>query len=77
VGDQAFQAKCVDRIMRLKRAGRVLICISHAMETLRSLCSRAVWLDHGQVMGAGPVSALIGEYERSVAVEPRAEAKNC
>ena len=76
VGDQAFQVKCVDRIMELKRAGRVLICISHAMETLRSLCSRAIWLDHGQVMGAGPVSALIGEYERSVAGEPRAETKN-
>lgn len=77
VGDEAFQAKCMVRIMELKRAGRVLVCISHATETLRSLCSRAIWLDHGQAVKEGSAGDVIGEYERSVAVEPGAGAKNC
>ena len=54
VGDQAFQAKCIRRIMELKRAGRVLICASHVTDTLRQLSTKAVWLDHGQRRAAGP-----------------------
>jgi len=63
VGDQAFQAKCIGRIMELKRAGRVLICASHAMDTLRQLSTKAVWLDHGSVVRLGPAAEVIDAYE--------------
>jgi ABC-type polysaccharide/polyol phosphate transport system ATPase subunit len=65
VGDESFSAKCIDKILELKRAGRVLICASHAMGTLRDLCNRAIWLDHGQVVRQGEAAELIQEYERS------------
>jgi ABC-type polysaccharide/polyol phosphate transport system ATPase subunit len=63
VGDQAFQAKCIGRIMQLKKAGRVLICASHDMDTLRQLSTRAVWLDHGSVVRLGPAGEVIDAYE--------------
>ncbi len=63
VGDSAFQNKCMARIMELKRAGRVLICTSHVMSTLRGLCNRALWLDHGKVLRAGEASEILTEYE--------------
>jgi lipopolysaccharide transport system ATP-binding protein len=63
VGDQAFQAKCLGRIMELKRAGRVLICASHVMDTLRQLSTKAVWLDHGSAVRLGPAAAVIDAYE--------------
>ena len=63
VGDQAFQAKCIGRIMQLKKAGRVLICASHDMDTLRQLSTRAVWLDHGGVVRLGPAGEVIDAYE--------------
>jgi ABC-type polysaccharide/polyol phosphate transport system ATPase subunit len=63
VGDQAFQAKCIGRIMELKNAGRVLICASHAMDTLRQLSTKAVWLDHGSVRRFGPAAEVIDAYE--------------
>ena len=65
VGDEAFRTKCIDKIRELKRAGRVLICASHVMETLRDLCGRAIWLDHGQVVKVGQARELLAEYERS------------
>jgi ABC-type polysaccharide/polyol phosphate transport system ATPase subunit len=65
VGDPEFQAKCVRKIQDLKKAGRVLICASHVMATLRELCNRAIWLDHGQVLREGPVNELLAEYEVS------------
>ena len=63
VGDQAFQAKCITKILELKRQGRVLICTSHVPNTLRQLCARAIWLDHGQVVREGAASELLDAYE--------------
>jgi ABC-type polysaccharide/polyol phosphate transport system ATPase subunit len=63
VGDQAFQAKCITKILELKRQGRVLICTSHIPGTLRQLCTRAIWLDHGQVVRDGPAAELLDAYE--------------
>jgi len=66
VGDQAFQAKCIGRIMELKRAGRVLICASHVTKTLRQLSTKAVWLDHGSVVRLGPAGEVIDAYEAAL-----------
>jgi ABC-type polysaccharide/polyol phosphate transport system ATPase subunit len=63
VGDQAFQRKCMDGILELKRAGRILICASHVPETLRQLCTRAIWLDHGRVIREGLVTEVLDEYQ--------------
>jgi ABC-type polysaccharide/polyol phosphate transport system ATPase subunit len=35
------------------------------MGTLRDLCGRAIWLDHGQVVKVGPAREMLEEYERS------------
>lgn len=65
VGDPAFQHKCIRKIRQLKQEGRVLICASHVMETLRGLCNRAIWLDHGQVQREGAAEDLITAFEAS------------
>jgi ABC-type polysaccharide/polyol phosphate transport system ATPase subunit len=63
VGDQAFQAKCTAKILELKSQGRVLICTSHVPGTLRHLCARGIWLDHGQVVREGSAAELLDAYE--------------
>jgi lipopolysaccharide transport system ATP-binding protein len=49
VGDQSFQQKCAEQILRLRRRGITILFVSHDLDTVARLCSRAVWLDHGQV----------------------------
>jgi len=73
VGDQAFQIKCIQKILELKRMGKVLICTSHAPETLRKLCNRAVWLHQGEVMRTGRLDEVLGAYQTSLAVDPLKE----
>lgn len=63
VGDQAFQAKCIDKIFDIRNQGRTILCVSHAHGILRNLCSRAIWLDHGQLMMDGPVEEVLNAYE--------------
>ena len=68
VGDYAFQVKCIERILELKRNGKVLICTSHAPETLRRICTTALWLDRGEIVQLGSVDDVLAAY----AASPRA-----
>ncbi len=63
VGDAGFQAKCQEKIMEFKRAGKGLLCVSHAGTTIQRLCSRALLLDHGKLLLDGPTEEVIAAYE--------------
>lgn len=62
VGDQAFQTKCVEEIYSLKRQGKTIILVSHNLDTVRNLCSQLLWIEHGRLQSAGPVSTVAGQY---------------
>ncbi len=62
VGDQAFQRKCLDRISRLQSEGVTIVIVSHSLDTLRTVCSRALWFDHGHLRGDGPADRVIRQY---------------
>jgi ABC-type polysaccharide/polyol phosphate transport system ATPase subunit len=62
VGDQRFQAKCFDRIRQFKQAGKSLLFVSHGGDTVRQLCDRAIWLDHGKMMLEGPPAEVLEAY---------------
>jgi lipopolysaccharide transport system ATP-binding protein len=63
VGDQDFFAKCFERILEFRRAGKTILCVSHALKTLESLCDRGLWLDRGRVMKAGAIGEVIQAYQ--------------
>lgn len=62
VGDASFQQKCYEKIMEFKRAGRGLLCVSHAGKTIQQLCERAIWLEHGEMKMDGPTDEVIAAY---------------
>ena len=53
VGDEAFQARCLDRVRTFQREGRTIVLVTHALDQVRQLCDRAVMLDHGVVATMG------------------------
>lgn len=65
VGDSAFFAKCQQRIHDLREAGKTLLCVSHALESVEQLCERGMWLDHGQVKQFGPVHEVLQAYREA------------
>jgi lipopolysaccharide transport system ATP-binding protein len=67
VGDEAFQKKCLRRIKGLKEDGKAILFVSHDMAAVRSLCDRALWLDHGVVQTIGPVDQVVARYLQSEA----------
>jgi len=66
VGDVAFFAKCQERIMQFRHAGKTILCVSHSNATLKDLCTRAVWLDHGRMMDDGPLAQVVDAYKSAM-----------
>lgn len=62
VGDQAFQAACLEKIQQMQRRGCTFVCVSHAGELLKRLCTRALWLDAGRLVRDGPVREVLEAY---------------
>jgi ABC-type polysaccharide/polyol phosphate transport system ATPase subunit len=63
VGDHAFQAKCFEKMLDFRRRGKTILCVSHATGLVQHLCSRAIWLDHGDLLLDGPLGEVADAYE--------------
>lgn len=63
VGDKDFQQKCLDRILEMRQQGKILLCVSHVPDMLRSLCSHALWIEAGRVVRQGSIGEIITDYQ--------------
>lgn len=66
VGDTRFQYKCLERMNEFQKEGTTIVIVSHSMDTIRSFCSRALWLKHGRVMCIGPVDEVVATYQNTM-----------
>lgn len=73
VGDQRFQARCLERIFELRRHGKTMVIVSHVNAVLFDLCDRALWLDHGRLVRDGSVAEVVGAYEQAQAAQAAGE----
>lgn len=62
VGDEKFQAKCIDRIKAIRSTGCTIIYVSHAMDSVRLLCDRVAVLHHGELVFDGAPEPAIAKY---------------
>lgn len=74
VGDQSFQEKCLKRIQEVQESGVTIVFVSHALETVRALCDRALWLDWGGLRLDGPCDAVVDSYIAAVRAREAAVA---
>jgi ABC-type polysaccharide/polyol phosphate transport system ATPase subunit len=65
VGDAEFRVKCYDKLAAFRRRGGTLVVVSHDADSVRELCTRAVWLDGGEIRMDGPVDEVLAAYERT------------
>jgi lipopolysaccharide transport system ATP-binding protein len=63
VGDAQFQKKCLGKMSEISGGhGRTILFVSHNLAAIRSLCSRAILLDHGGLICHGSVDQVIANY---------------
>ena len=66
VGDERFRRKSTERIQDLMSGGTTVVLVSHALNTIRDIADRAVWLDHGRMKMIGDAQTVVDAYEASV-----------
>jgi ABC-type polysaccharide/polyol phosphate transport system ATPase subunit len=66
VGDASFRDKCRESIERLQRNGASLLLVTHELSSIKSLCDRVVWLNHGEVVLAGAPNEVLTQYEEAL-----------
>lgn len=64
VGDEAFQKKCIDKILTFKKQGRTILFVSHDMSTVRKICDRVLFVKRGGQVIEGTPEQMIGLYLR-------------
>jgi lipopolysaccharide transport system ATP-binding protein len=64
VGDASFQRKCFQRIEDFRAEGTTLLFVSHDLETVKKICSRAIFLKSGQLVRFGPAKQVCDDYEQ-------------
>jgi ABC-type polysaccharide/polyol phosphate transport system ATPase subunit len=63
VGDTEFQKKCLGRMRDVSRGdGRTVLFVSHNMEAVQRLCVRAILLERGRTVAAGPTGPIVAQY---------------
>jgi ABC-type polysaccharide/polyol phosphate transport system ATPase subunit len=65
VGDQSFQEKCFERLRSFQESGGTMVVVSHNLQTVSSLCSRAVWLENGSTRMEGDAGTVVEAYRAS------------
>jgi lipopolysaccharide transport system ATP-binding protein len=62
VGDVAFQRKCLNKMEDVRQHGRTILFVSHNMQAITRLCSRAVLISDGGIQHDGPAAETAGKY---------------
>ena len=64
VGDQHFQEKCYNKMTELKEQGKTMVFVTHSLDVVKKLCTRAVWLYNGEIKMDGNTEEVVDEYIR-------------
>jgi ABC-type polysaccharide/polyol phosphate transport system ATPase subunit len=71
VGDHAFSQKSRDAIRKKFRPETTVILISHEARMISEVCTRAVWMNRGEILAAGDPASVCETYENSQPPKPR------
>jgi ABC-type methionine transport system ATPase subunit len=62
VGDAEFQTKSYERIQGFQRDGTTILLVSHDLGSVEAMCSKGMWLEHGQIIKSGTAKSVIDQY---------------
>lgn len=62
VGDLRFQMKCMDKMKSMMDGGVTVLFVSHDINAIRRLCTKAVWLKDGEVQSFGETNRVCDMY---------------
>lgn len=65
VGDEAFQKKCMAVFREYRDNEQTIVLVTHSMDSVTSLCNRALMLEDGKIVAIGDVKKVAEAYQKS------------
>lgn len=62
VGDHAFQQKCMDRLQQAGNSGKAILFVSHNINAVTRLCTRAILIENGELIADGLPGEVVHRY---------------
>jgi teichoic acid transport system ATP-binding protein len=62
-GDAEFRRRSERRILELRQQAGTVFLVSHGLGIIRETCTRAIWLEAGQIVLDGEADAVVKAYE--------------
>ena len=62
VGDASFQRKSLEKIEEFRTEGRTIVFVSHGLSQVEQLCTRAAWIEFGELKMLGQAVEVVGAY---------------
>lgn len=66
VGDVPFQQKSFKKMQELMSGGSTVIYVSHNIDSVKELCNRVIWLEHGAIKMDGESKIVCEQFMESV-----------
>ncbi len=64
VGDELFRRKSYTKMEEFFKAGKTILFVSHSVQAVNHLCTRAIMLDKGQKLFSGPTKLVTAYYQK-------------
>ena len=62
VGDEHFQKKCMDKIEDIRKSGKTIVFVSHALPSVSKLCINSMLISGGKQVMIGETGKVIEKY---------------
>lgn len=65
VGDIKFQEKSKNKMLEMIKGGTTVLYVSHSLESIKELCDRVIWIEHGKIVKIGKTKEICEEYYKA------------
>lgn len=69
-GDVTFQKKTRARMLEMINRASMIVMVSHDLESIRRICPRSIWMDHGVLKMIGPTDQVTASYLKAMEEKP-------
>ena len=65
VGDIKFQEKSKNKMLEMIKGGTTVLYVSHSLDSIKQLCDKVVWIEHGKIVKIGKAKEICDEYYKA------------
>jgi len=75
VGDVLFKRKCYAKMEEFFQSGKTILYVSHNLNSIKELCTRAIFLNSGKILLDSDPNTVAGYYEKFIFAEEKNKNK--